>query len=366
MGQGFDEYLDCTSYAGLNTRTAAATGKVDDATVLQAAHRDITNPRLYQQVSRWLKTNHRRPFFMFVHMWDVHFDFIPPPPYDTKFDPDYRGTITGENFLFNTAINETMPRRDLEHLIALYDGEIAWTDEHIGKILADLDSLGLRDDTIVMLVSDHGTEFFEHHLKGHRQSLYDEVIRIPLIVRYPGVIKPGGRFGPQVRIIDVLPTLMTLAGLDAPPEVMGQSLTPLLSGDRLVKDNLAIAELLCDSVRLRPDGRWERKDPRFPLGLRLRAFRRTSRKLINDMNLRQAETYDLAADPSEQHPLAEPLTAAIEDAEQGRARLKAYIQALPSGEAESDIPPEVLAKLKSLGYVDDEAEQADDAGEPEP
>ena len=102
---------------------------------------------------------------MFIHIWDVHFDFIPPPPYDTMFDPGYTGSVTGNNFIFDESVNAEMPKRDLEHLIALYDGEIAWTDHHVGKILARLDELGLRDNTIVMLLADHGTEFFRARLE---------------------------------------------------------------------------------------------------------------------------------------------------------------------------------------------------------
>lgn len=361
LAQGFDEYIDCTSYPELTGQEGTDADVVDNMKVHERSHRDITNPKVYEQVGTWLKANKQHPFFMFIHMWDVHFDFIPPPPYDRKFDPDYRGSITGEDFLFNTAVNASMPRRDLEHLIALYDGEIAWTDAHISRILDDLDSLELRESTIVVLTSDHGTEFFEHRLKAHRHSLYDEVIRIPLIVRYPGRIEPGQRHGAQVRIIDVLPTITDLAGLGEPPDVMGQSLIPLFSGGTLRRDNLAISELFCDSKMLLPDGRWARKDPRFRIQYRLRSFRRLDRKVINDLNRERAEFFDLRADPDEQKPLENPSALASRDAEQGRERLKAFMKALPTQGAQSDIPPEVLEKLKSLGYVggddDDEPEE---------
>lgn len=367
LGQGFEQYVDCTSYAGLNTRTAEETGRVDGLAVSDASHADVTSPRVYEEVSDWLKASRRRPFFMFVHMWDVHFDFIPPPPYDRKFDPDYRGTQSGRNFLFDAAINASMPERDREHLIALYDGEIAWTDQYVGRMLDDLDALGLRESTIVVLVSDHGTEFFEHGRKAHRQTLYDEVIRIPLIVRHPGRIAPGRRHADQVRIIDVLPTIMDLAGLGEPPDVMGQSLAPLFSGAELRRDTLAISELFSDSRRLTPDGRWEPRNPGFPLQQRLRSFRRADHKLINDLNRQRAELFDLRVDPGEQRPLADHDAAESRDAEQGRAWLRAFMRAWPAGDAESAIPPEVLAKLKSLGYVgtDEEPDELGESDKPE-
>lgn len=357
LGQGFDEYIDCTSYPTLSEQAAEATGAVDGEAVWRASHSDITNPQVYREVSAWLEANNRRPFFMFVHMWDVHFDFIPPPPYDRRFDPDYQGSVTGKNFLSNASVNALMPKRDLEHLIALYDGEIAWTDAYLGRILDEFDSRGLRECTIVILLSDHGTEFFEHELKAHRQSLYDEVVRIPLIIRYPGRIEPGQRHRVQVRIIDVLPTITDLLGLGVPPDVMGQSLVQLFSGGSLPRDNLAVSELFCDSGKLTPAGLWAPRDPRFRTRFRLRSFRRLDRKMIKDLNRKRAVVFDLLADPAEQAPLEDSLAPAArtarQDADQGRKWLREFRKALPAGEAKSDIPPEVLDKLRSLGYVQD-------------
>ena len=360
LSQGFDEYIDCTSYPELSERVIERKGTVDGHQIETRAHSDITNPRVYQQVRDWLDAGPPQPFFMFIHMWDVHFDFIPPPPYDEMFDPDYQGSVTGERFLFNAAINTLMPKRDLEHVIALYDGEIAWTDMHIGKILDDLDSLGLRESTLVALVSDHGTEFFEHELKGHRQSLYDEVIRIPLIVRYPRRVPQGQRYSEQVRIIDVLPTLLELVGAGAPPDTMGQSLVPLFEGGKLKRDNLAISELFCDSGQLTPAGLWASKDPRFPIRHRLRSFRRPDRKLIYDLNRERTVVFDLLADPAEQAPLADSgapqMQSLLRDARWARTWLREFREALPTTGEASEIPEAVLEKLRMLGYVD--AEQA--------
>jgi arylsulfatase A-like enzyme len=366
LGQGFDEYVDCTSYAELMESDGADSKSVDNQRVHTASHRDITSPQLYARVGAWLRARERRPFFMFVHMWDVHFDFIPPPPYDTRFDPEYRGTFTGRDFLFNAAVNASMPRRDLEHVIALYDGEIAWTDKHVGRMLDDLDALGLGGSTIVVLLSDHGTEFFEHGRKAHRQSLYDEVIRIPLIVRYPGRIAAGQRHADQACIVDVLPTILDLAGLGEPSDLMGQSLRPLFSGAALRRDNLAISELFCDSVRLMPDGLWERKDPRFSIQQRLRSYRRSDRKMINDLNRHQTAVFDLRADPGEQQPLDEVPPAVTQDAERAREWLRAFRQALPTDGTQSTIPPEVLAKLKSLGYIGGDEEEDGEPEQPPP
>ncbi|MBU0616212.1 MAG: sulfatase, partial [Planctomycetes bacterium] len=137
LSQGFDDYVDCGSPPAAQDTTHTS---------------EATSPAIAGAAQDWLRKNTRRPFFMFVNFWDTHFDYTPPPPFDTRFDPDYEGTATGRDFIFDPAINAQMPRRDLEHLIALYDGEIAWTDMHVGKILGELDALGLRDSTLVVLL----------------------------------------------------------------------------------------------------------------------------------------------------------------------------------------------------------------------
>jgi arylsulfatase A-like enzyme len=337
LGQGFDTYVDCTSYPELSAESAKTPGIEIGGPLQTASMADITSPRIYEAVQSWLKQKVRRPFFMFIHMWDVHFDFIPPPPYDRKFDPDYDGPVSGKNFIFDESINAQMPQRDLDHIIALYDGEIAWTDEHIGKILDDLDSLGLRDSTIVMLLADHGTEFFEHQGKGHRQTLFDEVIRIPLIIRYPVHIAADRRFTEQARMIDVLPTILDLVGMPPATDVMGQSLVPLLSGGKLEHDTLAVSEL-------------------YSLGRALTSFRRPDRKLIRQEWTESNVVFNLRADPGEQRPLQDRdnilVKVTLGDAQRGDQWLADFRATLPISPAAPALPAKVRRRLESLGYLE--------------
>ncbi len=335
LGQGFDAYIDCTSYPEVSAQTVA-TGIAPAGPQFDAARKDVTGPRVYGRVHSWLSDNTARPFFMFIHLWDVHPDFVPPAPYDRMFDPDYTGTATGEGFLTNASVNPTMPKRDLEHIIALYDGEIAWTDLHVGKILDDLETLKLRDSTIVLLLSDHGEEFLEHGSRGHQHTLFDELIRIPLIVRYPGFIPAGRRFAEQARMIDVLSTLLALASAPPPTDVMGQSLAPLFVGRKLAGDTLAISEL-------------------FSHGQQLRTFRRPQRKFIRDEPSGKAAVLDLVTDPGELAPLhdtSNPLVrAAIRDAEQGTKWLIDFQKIVPRTTAAPQLPDHVRRQLESLGYL---------------
>jgi hypothetical protein len=199
-----------------------------DKDVMVESHQDVTSERVYGAVKKWLDARPAKPFFLFAHFFDVHFDFTPPPPYDKKFDPTYEGWVDGKNFLFSDDYAKDMPSRDFQHLLALYDGEIAWTDSFIGRIRADLEKAGILEDTVIVITSDHGTEFFEHHDKGHRKTLWDEVIKTPLIIRYPKRLPSGKRSNELSRGIDVGPTLLELAGFPAPTDVFGTSLMPLV------------------------------------------------------------------------------------------------------------------------------------------
>jgi len=351
LGQGFDTYVDCTSYPELSAAAAQRAGIEIGSPLQMASMEDVTSERIYAGVQSWLNENAgdpaaaSAPFFLFIHMWDPHFDFIPPPPYDTRFDPDYTGSATGRNFIFDKTVCAAMPKRDLEHIIALYDGEIAWTDLHVGKILADLAAGGRRASTLVVLLSDHGTEFFEHQSKGHRQTLFDEVIRIPLIVCWPGHVPAGRRIADQVRIIDVLPTIMQLAGLPPPDDVMGQSLVPLLNGAPLAGDTLAVSEL-------------------YSLGRAFRAFRRPDRKLIRHELSGTSIVFNLRADPGEQRPVQDPTNilfqAALKDARRGDGWLAEFRDRLPISPAAPLLPDRVRQRLENLGYIErQEKDQAD-------
>jgi len=181
------------------------------------------------------------PWFLFVHYFDAHYDYVPPPPYDVRFDPDYRGTITAEDFLANPRISIPNPAtpdgfirrvsdRDLDHLIALYEGEIAWVDAHVGELVRRLDALDLARRTLVIVVSDHGDEFFEHGGLGHHRTLYEEVVKVPLVLRLPGVLPAGAAVPGPVALSDVVPTLLEVLGIDAPPGLTSTSFLALVRG----------------------------------------------------------------------------------------------------------------------------------------
>lgn len=341
--RGFETYVDCTSYANTLDDKDVKDWAMDPA-VMRESHRDVTNPIIFANVKEWLDDHAHERFFLFIHMWDPHFDFIPPPPYDTMFDPEYTGWVSGQDFFNDPRINKDMDPRDLAHLKALYDGEIAATDATIGRILDELRDAGVLDDTLVCVTSDHGTEFFEHGLKGHRKTLFDECIRVPLILRYPAGLPAGKRIAAQTRSIDIGPTMLELAGLGVPAGILGSSLLPLIEEGRPDFDNTAISELAT-------------------AGRRMRTMRTPAWKFTDAMHSNLRFYMDLKNDPREQRILRDMATG--QGLELSRryakwaaalARLREQLRVVPE---QSDVPSDVMRVLKSVGYVGGDEDESD-------
>ncbi len=354
LDQGFDRYVDCSSYAEASAANARRTGELDQPEIAEASHRDVTSPRVLDAVSDFLAEPIDAPLFLFVHLWDVHFDFIPPPPFDTRFDPDYAGNINGENFFHNPEVHAGMSRRDLDHVIALYDGEIAWTDSHIGQLLDRLETHGRLENTVVVVTSDHGEEFFEHGQKGHRFTLYDEVIRIPLVIWAPGRIDAGQRIDAPASLVDVFATVAGLAGIDAGVETSGRSLIPLLDASA-EPDPTALSVSELDT-----------------LGRKLTTFRKPAHKLLVDHVSKGTWTFDLERDPRER--LSNRVTGVgpawerdlLRDASARRAELLAMRHKHKDKRASASLDATMVEQLEVLGYLEGETPRASSDTQPSP
>ena len=332
---GFDRGFDIYHNTDLDKEGFNDTVFLEDRNQWQEVHEEITSPLIEKLAVEWLGEEREGPFFLFLHMWDPHFDFIPPPPYDTAFDPDYEGTVNSLHFMFNNDINVNMDPRDLEHIIALYDGEIAFTDYHLGRIFDRLRELGLFDNTLIIITGDHGEEFFEHGNKGHRITLYDESVKIPLIVILPGRDLKGMKISEQAGIIDIASTILDYLGLPVKLPMHGRSLLPLLEGEEIDDDNPLLLEL---------------ED-------HLRALRTNRYKLLFNIEHRQTVILDLEKDPKETH--RDLVTLLPEWSEINRefyARLEAD-RALEDKYREGEtgqavhLSEEQIERLKALGYI---------------
>lgn len=177
--------------------------------------------------------NDSGPLFLFLYYYDPHSWYVPPPPFDNLFDPDYTGSLTGEIYGHGKDVvsgDMVLSERDLEHLLALYDGDIAYSDYLFGVMLDDLAQRGLLENSLILLSSDHGEMFGEHDKWVHHNALYEEVLRVPLLFRYSGVLPEGALFDAPVDHLDVAPTILDLVGIPIPSHMQGRSLVPLMTG----------------------------------------------------------------------------------------------------------------------------------------
>jgi arylsulfatase A-like enzyme len=227
------------------------------------------------------------PFFAFVHLYDPHWDYAAPAPQTRRFvAPDYVGPIDGSYpAMIPFLAGEGMTGADLAALVGYYDGEIAWVDQQLERLVAGLETRGLMATTLIAVTSDHGEEFLEHGRLGHGRTLYQEQLHVPLLLHHAS-LRPERRSEP-VSLIDVVPTLLDLAGIERTVGLPGRSLR-----DRLPHDRVLFAE----SIRF---------------GLAWRAARRGPHKVAQLAEAGGRAFFDLGRDPRELRPLREDPTGGV-------------------------------------------------------
>ncbi|MFT4647621.1 MAG: arylsulfatase A-like enzyme [Glaciecola sp.] len=208
------------------------------------SHRDRCSDRVTDRaLDALVQSSPDQPWFLFAHYFDPHYDYVAPADLATAFDPDYEGQLDGADFLTDPRISVGDPRprnpyrrrqvaspRDMQHLLSLYAAEVAWTDSQVGRLLDAIEQRGELDNTLVIVVSDHGDEFFEHGHLGHRINLFEESVRVPMLLRYPPLI-PAGRVIPgPAATYDAFATILVAAGIQAPVGTTAQDLFPLING----------------------------------------------------------------------------------------------------------------------------------------
>ena len=293
------------------------------------------------------------PFFVFLHSYQVHFPYSPPAAYGQLFGQDGLNP-SGREQLFTQGRNRHHP--------VLYDREIRYTDEQLRRFLTGLEESGLLENTVVVILSDHGEAFFEHDYVGHGSELHRETVRVPLILMGPGVPK-SLKIPHNVGLADVMPTVLELLDVPIPPDLMGKSLVPLMtSADP--EASWTTRPIFSEAWQTRGDtrqGRVEVKQPTL-------AVRRHQFKLIRYLREdgKVHAFFDLARDPREQEDLLENehnLTAAqkrefselsrlLDQYTEETAYRSAQFQSEGGAPSEMEIDPDRLEKLRALGYVD--------------
>jgi arylsulfatase A-like enzyme len=179
----------------------------------------------------WMDTTRGQPFFLFLHTYAVHMPYQPPPPYDRRYDPDYTGPCAAAIEHDDVACKRAAQNdpRMLQHIKALYDGEIRRMDDILSRLVTRLTASGLARRTCVIVTSDHGEEFMEHGQLFHNHAkLYDELLRVPLIAWCPGRFGGGRVIDEPVSLTDIAPTVLDLTGTRVQTTMDGASLLPTL------------------------------------------------------------------------------------------------------------------------------------------
>jgi arylsulfatase A-like enzyme len=295
----------------------------------------------------WL--DHRpadKPFFLYVHTIDPHVPYRPPDEFLRLYgDPAYRGPV---NFRRDALMLEhiksgkvRLAERDREHLSALYDGEISYHDVHFAAILGALERRGFADDTLVIVTSDHGEEFWDHGSVGHGHSVYDELLHVPLFVRHPGIAERIARLDEPVGLVDVVPTILDALGLEIPEDLSGRSFLPRLLGDHPAMPPSVISGFMENWRTVVIDG----------LKLQQRPYGRQA-------------LFDLMVDPGEENDVSASRPLALRYARgvlglrlaatpaDGSADTTSRRRRAPAHQAEStEIDAETAAQLRALGYI---------------
>ncbi len=263
--------------------------------------------RSAEEVSRpallWLDEHKDKPFFLFLHYFDPHLPYEPPEPFRSSFVDDP------------------------------YAGEIAYVDGWIGQIVDRLRALGAYDDTLIIITGDHGESLGDHGEKSHGFFVYQATQHVPLVIRAPHGVK-GRRFEGRVSLVDLMPTVLDLAGMKIPERVEGTSLRGGLEGASaqdprrpLYCESLEATQFECSALHALVSGSW--KYIRAP----------------------RPELYDLSRDPAESHNVIENEQAT---AERLRDHLEEMLREMEAAAPEREIAsadPDALRRLQSLGYV---------------
>ncbi|MEZ4286812.1 MAG: sulfatase [Polyangiales bacterium] len=234
--------------SGFTTGSFIANGYVSDAFGFDQGWDYYTNyirerrrteaENVFGEAIKWIAKNKEKRFFAYVHTIDPHVPYDPPDRYLKMYDPEpYDGQVQNRrtHLMMDDAKKNpskyNFTRRDKERIEALHDGEISYHDEFFGKFIKELDTLGILDNTIVVITADHGEEFQEHGSWGHGHSVYQELLHVPLIVSWKGVLEGDQRVPATVSTMDVAPTVLQALGIDLPDVFEGRSLLGFARND---------------------------------------------------------------------------------------------------------------------------------------
>ncbi len=328
-------------------------------------YRSKTSRTYVDRLLPWLETHSEQPFFVFLHIFDPHSPFRPMHPHDGRWLDDqsideheqqleeveevveiFHHLPSAEQLAEAGVDSETFLTAEK----AWYDGSIRAMDYEIARLLERLEEMGLRDDTLIAFVADHGEEFLEHGNHWHGHSAYGELVNVPMFVSWPGVVPEGLVIDKTTQSIDLMPTLLELARIPVPESAQGASLLPLLAspGDPAA---MGWNRRAVFTERKNPPGE-ETEGTADSFAVIAEGWKLIWNEVVRD-DRPELELFDHVNDPlnltnvADRHPeVVADLRSQLEEWREMTEEQKVQ----PDGEG-ADISPEELEQLRALGYA---------------
>jgi arylsulfatase A-like enzyme len=289
---------------------------------------------------RWLANHSGRPFFLFLHYFDVHSDYTSLPRYQEQFVRPYSGIVDGSTEqLLDIRYGRIPPpnEADVQHLIDLYDASIRQMDDGLGRVFNLLEQKDLYNNTLIIVTSDHGEEFMEHDAILHGRTFFQEVIGIPLIMRGPA-LPEGLRVKHPASLLDIIPTVLSLLGIAGPSNLDGIDLRQLWQNARTTASDRTLFG----------EADWNNIVENETVDDIKRMVRRGMFKLHYDRVTKKVQLYNLLSDPRENTSVAAQNSATVDSLFDA---LQNFMLTEKSGGAVQPLSPEEIERLKSLGYI---------------
>ena len=324
--KGFDHFKDVPA---LYDHEGERWSRIPDAT-----------ERTLEYAREWIEDQGDERWFCYVHLIRPHDPYDAPAEYTSRYT---RQPLRGhdhpraEHRIRDVARTDPaqVTQDDLDYLIDMYDANLRYVDDLVGRFYDSLKDAGVTEDTLVVLMSDHGEAFMEHGVLGHNTTAYEEMVHVPLAIVGPrGSAFSRGAYSGVVDLVDLMPTFAELFGLNPKQELAGQSLVPVLRGSSAPVRDQSISHSAFDHFRV--------------------AIRIGDRKLIAHIDpeyreIKSFEVYDLKTDPAEKHDLSAEaeLAAPLLDA------MKRYLAGIERKDSADDpvLDPDDEARLKAIGYL---------------
>jgi arylsulfatase A-like enzyme len=314
----------------------------------------------------WLDLHHAEPFFLYAHSTDPHAPYDPPPPFEdvfakpsetAVFENEYSGFRTNHEYGGGAVISRAIcqktgvdPERFMRQAEDRYDGEILHNDRNFEWLIDKLRQLRLLENTLIIVLSDHGEEFWDHGWTAHGQSVYQELTHTALLMWNPALFPHPRRISEPVQLIDVMPTVLDLLSLKIPPVVEGQSLIPLARGQTFKRRGLVVSSRF---GAVRPEGLVpENSTDSFAITDAHWKF--IYRNKAAKAGIKKVELYDRTTDRAEQRDVSAEHSAEVE---KDIATLVQWVDAqnkirsIIGHTSTTPLDQRTLERLRSLGYL---------------